>query len=111
MKFTERLKSLRTHAKLTQSQIAKQLGVSQQAYGDWERGVKKPTQDNLVKLSKIFNVSVDSLLGGDENDIDLSDVEILFRDSSKGMTEEEKLIFKKELMDFLLERKKLFGKG
>lgn len=107
MKFTERLKLLRTQAKLTQSQIAKKLGVSQQAYGDWERGVKKPTQDNLVKLSNIFNVSVDSLLVGEENDVDLSEVEILFRNTSKGMTKEEKLIFKNELMEFMKERKKI----
>ncbi|HHJ8972264.1 TPA: helix-turn-helix domain-containing protein, partial [Streptococcus pyogenes] len=112
--FSERLKTLRKEAGLTQVDVAEKLGISQPAYASWERGIKKPTQDNLVKLSKILYVSVDYLLGNTENrqtsDV-LEDIELLFRMNSKGLTEEEKELFKKELINFMEERKKAFNKG
>lgn len=113
MEFSERLKKLRKDAGLTQVDVAGKLGISQQAYASWERGVKKPTQDNLIKLSKILYVSVDYLLGNTEskqNSDVLEDIELLFRRNSKDLTEEEKEIFKKELIEFMEERKKIFGK-
>ena len=67
-----------------------------------------------MKLSKILYVSVDYLLGNTGNkqtsDV-LEDIELLFRMNSKGLTDEEKAIFRKELIEFIKERKKLFGKG
>lgn len=111
MEFSERLKKLRKDTGLTQVDVARKLGISQQAYASWERGVKKPTQDNLIKLSKILYVSVDYLLGNTESkqtsDV-LEDIELLFRMNSKDLTKEEKEIFKRELIEFIEERKKLF---
>lgn len=112
MEFSERLKSLRKQAGLTQVDVAEELGISQPAYASWERGVKKPTQDNLVKIAQILNVSVDYLVGNSEEKPDeLDNIELLFRMNSKGLTEEEKEIFKKELIEFMEERKKAFNKG
>ena len=114
MEFSERLKNLRKQARLTQVDVAGKLGISQQAYASWERGIKKPTQENLVKLSKILYVSVDYLLGNTENkqtsDV-LENIELLFRMNSEGLTEDEKKIFKKELIKFMEERKKAFDNG
>lgn len=111
MEFSERLKKLRKEARLTQVDVAEKLGISQPAYASWERGVKKPTQENLIKLSKILYVSVDYLLGNTESkqtsDV-LEDIELLFRMNSKDLTKEEKEIFKRELIEFIEERKKLF---
>lgn len=112
MEFSERLKNLRKKVGLTQVDIAGKLGISQQAYASWERGVKKPTQDNLVKIAQTLNVSVDYLVGNSEGKTDeLDNIELLFRMNSKGLTEEEKEIFKKELLQFMEERKKAFDKG
>lgn len=111
MEFSERLKNLRKEVGLTQVDVAGKLGISQQAYASWERGVKKPTQENLVKIAQILNVSVDYLVGNlkdKTDDIDLSEVEILFRTTSDGMSNEEKEVFKQELLQFMKERKKLF---
>lgn len=109
MEFSERLKDLRKQAGLTQVDVAEKLGISQPAYASWERGVKKPTQDNLVKIAQILNVSVDYLVGNSEERIDeLDNIELLFRMNSKGLTKEEKEIFKKELIEFMEERKKNF---
>ncbi|MFS9186607.1 helix-turn-helix domain-containing protein [Streptococcus infantis] len=112
MEFAERLKTLRKQVKLTQAQIAEKLDISQQAYASWERGVKKPTQENLIKIVQILNVSVDYLVGNSDNtDDELDNIELLFRMNSKGLTDKEKAIFKKELIEFMEERKKTFNKG
>ena len=112
MEFSERLKKLRKDAGLTQVDVAEKLGISQPAYASWERGIKKPTQENLVKLSKILYVSVDYLLGNAENkqtsDV-LENIELLFRMNSEGLTEEEKAVFKKELIEFMEKRKRYFN--
>ena len=109
MEFSERLKKLRKDTGLTQVDVASKLGISQQAYAAWERGVKKPTQDNLVKIAQILNVSVDYLVGNSQETLgELDNIELLFRMNSKGLTEEEKETFKKELIEFMEERKKSF---
>lgn len=111
MEFSERLKELRKQAHLTQVELASKLGIVQSSYADWERGKKKPTQDNLVKIAQVLNVSVDYLVGNSEEKADeLDNIELLFRMNSKGLTKEEKAIFKKELIEFMDERKKLFSK-
>lgn len=111
MEFSERLKNLRNQAQLTQVYVAEKLGISQPAYASWERGIKKPTQENLVKIAQILNVSVDYLVGNsDVKENNLDNIELLFRMNSKGLTEEEKEIFKKELIEFIKERKKEFDK-
>lgn len=114
MAFAERLKELRKQANLTQVELAKRLGIGQSSYADWERGKKKPTQENLVKISQVLNVSIDYLVGTSDEGVkedELDNVELLFRMNSKGLTEEEKEIFKKELIEFMEERKKAFNKG
>ena len=111
MEFSERLKELRKQAHLTQVELASKLGIVQSSYADWERGKKKPTQENLVKIAQILNVSVDYLVGNSEERTDeLDNIELLFRMNSEGLTEEEKEIFKKELIEFMEERKKAFGR-
>ena len=109
MAFAERLKELRKQANLTQVELAKRLGIGQSSYADWERGRKKPTQENLVKISQVFSVSIDYLVGNsEEKSNDLDNVELLFRMNSKGLSKEEKEVFKKELIEFMEERKKYF---
>jgi len=110
MEFSERLKNLRKQAHLTQTDVAEKLGISQQAYASWERGIKKPTQENLVKIAQVLNVSIDYLVGNSEEKSDeLDNIELLFRMNSKGLTDNEKKVFKKELIEFMEERKKAFG--
>lgn len=109
MVFAERLKELRKEAHLTQVELAKQLGIGQSSYADWERGKKNPTQENLMKIAQFFDISLDYLVGNiDEKEDGLDNIELLFRMNSKGLTEEEKEIFKKELIEFMEKRKELF---
>ena len=112
MAFAERLKELRKQAHLTQVELAKRLGIGQSSYADWERGKKKPTQENLVKIAQILNVSIDYLVGNSEEKSDeLDNIELLFSMNSMGLTEKEKEIFKKELIEFMEKRKEAFEKN
>ena len=52
----EKLKERRKDLKMTQKDIADQLGISYQAYSAWERGVKVPSQEKISQLEKILTV-------------------------------------------------------
>lgn len=52
----EKLKTRRKELKLTQKDIADQLGISYQAYSAWERGVKEPSKEKVQRLEQILKV-------------------------------------------------------
>ena len=64
--LSEVIKDLRKRKKITQARLAEQLGISQQAVANWEKGLANPSTDMLKILSDYFNVSTDYLLGNDE---------------------------------------------
>lgn len=57
------LKELRKSANLTQKELAKKLGYEQTIVSMWEKGTREPNIETLIDLSKIFNCSVDEILG------------------------------------------------
>lgn len=59
----ENLKYLRKKANMTQQQIADILGITQQAYANYESNKREPDRQMLIKLAQIFEVSTDFLLG------------------------------------------------
>lgn len=63
-----RLKELRKGKGLTQVELAKQIGIGQSGYSDWERGITRIDSESLAKLSALFSVSVGYILGEDENE-------------------------------------------
>ena len=64
--FRHRLKELRAAAGLSQKALAAKLLVSQQAVARWETGKATPNPETLRRLSEIFDVSADYLLGREE---------------------------------------------
>lgn len=52
----EKLKARRKELKMTQKDIADQLGISYQAYSAWERRVKEPSKEKVKQLEKILKV-------------------------------------------------------
>ncbi len=56
------LKKLRTENNLSQEKLAEKLGVSRQSISKWEQGYAVPDTDNMLKLSKLYGVSVDDIL-------------------------------------------------
>ena len=59
----KRMYECRKVLNLTQKQVADMLGVKQPVYQRFEKGVFECSYDQLVKLSDIFGVSTDYLLG------------------------------------------------
>ena len=63
----EKLKQLRKQKKLSQVTLAERLGVSKSVISAYENEVHLPPYDVLLKLSRIFGVSTDYLLGATSN--------------------------------------------
>ena len=52
-----KLRARRKELKLTQKEIAEQLGISFQAYSAWERGIKEPSKEKVAQLENILKVA------------------------------------------------------
>ncbi len=61
--FSIRLKELRVEKKLSQKQIASELGYAQSTYCDWENGKIEPTASALIAIANYYGVCIDYLLG------------------------------------------------
>lgn len=59
----ERIRILREEQRYQQKEIAERLGVSPQAFSNYENGKREPDLLTVLKLAKLFDVSVDYLLG------------------------------------------------
>ncbi|MBI9046842.1 MAG: helix-turn-helix transcriptional regulator [Anaerolineaceae bacterium] len=66
MDFNEKLQQLRKQKSMTQEQLAEELFISRTAVSKWESGKGYPNIDSLKNISKIFSVSIDDLLSGEE---------------------------------------------
>ena len=73
MQFHERLYEARKHSGMTQNDLAEKLNVSRQAVSRWELGTAKPDFENLIAISDLFEISIDYLLKGNENDVQMPD--------------------------------------
>ena len=62
MTIHERLRALRTEAKLSQRQCAEQLGAELHNYNKWENGVTPPLE-MICRIAKHYAVTTDYLLG------------------------------------------------
>lgn len=58
----EKIATLRKAQNLTQEQLAERLGVSRQSVSKWESDLAYPETEKLIRLSELFDCSVDSLL-------------------------------------------------
>ena len=62
VKLNEKIKNLRKQAKLSQEELAEKLRVSRQTVFKWEAGKATPDTDNVVLMSKLFQVPLEELL-------------------------------------------------
>lgn len=65
MKIGEKLKSARQQSHLTQETVADLISVSRQTISNWENEKSYPDIISLIKLSDLYDVSLDTLLKGD----------------------------------------------
>lgn len=64
----DRIKKLRTEAKMTQPELAEKLEVTRSAIATYENNTRQPSFHSLVRLAEIFHVSTDYLLLGSNGD-------------------------------------------
>jgi len=62
VEIANKLVLLRKKMALSQEELAEKIGVSRQAVSKWERAESSPDTDNLIALSKIYNISLDDML-------------------------------------------------
>ena len=67
-----KLKEFRVLKNLSRKEVAESLNISVNAIEKYENGKAEPSIANLIKLAKLFGVSVDSLVGNDAEIIDLT---------------------------------------
>jgi len=68
MALSVKVKSLREKAGLTQSELAKKVGLTRSAVNAWEMSSAIPSTEIIIKLAKLFKVSTDYLLGVDDEE-------------------------------------------
>ncbi len=66
--LAENIKKFRKAAGLRQRELAEGLFVSTQAVSKWEMGVSVPDVENLCALARLFGISVDTLLGAEQEE-------------------------------------------
>ncbi len=65
--MNNRIKDLREDHDMTQQQVADKIGITQRKYSYIETGVQPLTDEILVSLSNIYNVSIDYILMQTDN--------------------------------------------
>lgn len=88
----DRIRRLRLEKGMTQKEVADKLGTNYQTYQQWERGVRSPKLDSLERLSNIFSVTTDYLIG---NEDEFEEIFNIIRKNIK--TEEDKNSLKDHL--------------
>lgn len=94
------LRDIRNRRGVSQQDVATYLGISRQAYSNYETGAREPDFETLLKLGEYFDVTVDDILTGEKPHVESDLAEYLtdLRDrpetralleASRGMTKEQ----------------------
>ncbi len=92
-----KIKNLRQKFELTQEQLANKLDIAPSTIGMYEQGRRTPNLDTFIKMSNIFQTSIDVLLGLEEKFYIKKSIQI------------EELIL--DLIDFIRNQDCIFFKG
>ncbi len=79
MTFGERLYELRKNKNISQEELAELLDVSRQSISKWENDKAYPEMTRLLFMSEYFDVSLDYLMRGIENDENKEDVTVSYK--------------------------------
>ena len=67
MHYYPRLRDLREDKDLTQAQLVKILKMHKTTYTNYEQGKREPPFELIIKLAKLYNVSIDYIAGLTDN--------------------------------------------
>ena len=100
--FSNNIKSLRVDNDFTQQEIADALGITRSRYSNYENGINEPSLDILIRLSKLFNCSIDDLLKIKINTIIKNKIDSIITEEPKtslGLNEFNYSDLKKKLIE------------
>lgn len=80
MQFHENLMRLRKQKGLSQEELGNQLNVSRQTVSKWELGQTTPEMEKLIDISKLFEISIDSLVGKSDSSMPEVEKTLSFRE-------------------------------
>ncbi len=94
-----RIKILRKEFKLTQEELALKLGLKgKSSIANYEKGTISPSDDIKLQMAKLFNCSIDYLMGvsnvRNSQKINLDQIDIAFATGIKGLNKENQKIAK-----------------
>lgn len=70
------IKNMRIENNMSQNELAQLIPISRQAISKWERGVTMPDSSSMIRLSQIFELSIDELfLGEKKNDQNVQELQ------------------------------------
>lgn len=82
-----KIKQLREENNLTQSELGEKLNISKATISKYETDKVEPSIPTLISMSKLFNVSIDFLVGNEEN---FETIAAHSDDRTKNLTDEQK---------------------
>lgn len=110
MSFGNILKKLRQDNKLTQDELAKKIETSRSNIANYENDKNMPSVDILEKISELFNVSIDYLLGKTDKNNTISfkedEIYIALSKSDRGYISDEVKDKILEFAKFTIEQEK-----
>lgn len=92
--ISDNIKRLRENAGLSQSALARKLGVTRASVNAWEMELSAPTAQYLVALAQLFHTTTDDILGLE------SEEQIVLRDMNE---QEKRLVY--DLVSYIAARK------
>ena len=72
MEFSETLKNIRKHLKISQQDLARRLGIAQSTVGMWETGKRTPKLDEIKRLATALNITVERLVAKNDKKIEIT---------------------------------------
>ena len=92
MKMEEKITTLRKKLGWSQEDLAEKMNVSRQAISRWENGTALPDAQNVLQLSKLFQITTDYLLNDDyESDGDIPAVQKVKQETDDLIVNKKKL--------------------
>jgi len=101
-----RLKSLRRERHLNQKEVAAIIGVTKAMVSHYETGKDNPSDNIKIKIARLFNVSLDYLLGVIDEPVPFYSEEVFLRFPYEMQTDE--LLLLKEFVSYLEHRKSIY---
>lgn len=84
-----RIKQLREEFQMTQQDLADKIDGAKSTIAMYEKGDRKPSMEVLIKLSEIFNCSIDYLIGKSESKTVEEEFNFAYSKEMEGLSEKE----------------------